>query len=534
MASPVHFAFVLLAVFDPALSSRYGIVSQEVCPNNGDPQKTRGGNVVWCKKDSDCQLDFACTPIEGLTHFGVQINYCCPNRIAVCSLAPQPGYGDCGRSPLKMFYFDVTSLQCKPFTVVECKGLNGNRFASKAECKRRCEATACQKGESPLHLSSELNHPVLCGESGLCPPPYKCRYDKLFRRHICCGYKREGACPRGFRTYMNILTGRPKRCRPNSVRDECPADFVCSSPDDSDVSFCCSKEKGVCPGERPPYLHPLTDHTIKCHPSANLRSECPFGYTCAGSIPGSQWGFCCLDTVDGDCPRGTTPQLNATSNSTQKCTKELNTCSFGYSCQNHPSNPTAGFCCSNKPTSSSYKFSVIDKLPTSVSETVIPVAIEKTGKSIRLVHIQQKIDKSTRKRLQRNRTRPMMRSFLECPDEREPVVYTNTSFPQQCIPRAISKCPPNADCLKAPRDPLGRFLCCRTNDSEEHDIFTAKLTPSAHPKTFATKGEHPLTVMTSRRTLQKNVSLPISHISLVGGEIHQQRSNSMLITLNVI
>uniref|UniRef100_A0A1I7Z5A6 BPTI/Kunitz inhibitor domain-containing protein n=1 Tax=Steinernema glaseri TaxID=37863 RepID=A0A1I7Z5A6_9BILA len=484
MSSPLAFFLVVLVGSGSANSSRY-----EVCPNNGDPQKTREGNVVWCKKDSDCQLDYACIPIDGLTHFGVQINYCCPNRIAVCSLPPQPGYGECGRKPLRMFYFDVTSLQCKPFTVVECQGLNGNRFPSKAECKRRCEATACRKGESPLHLSSDLSHPVLCGESGLCPSPYKCRFDKLFRRHVCCGYKREGACPNGFRSYMNVLTGRPTRCRPNSVRDDCPSDFVCHTPDMSDVSYCCSKEKGVCPEGRSPYLHPLTDRSMKCHTEASLRSQCPFGYSCSASVPGSHWGFCCLDVVDGRCPQGTTPQLDATSNTVQ-CTMDENTCSPGYSCQNSTARLSNGICCSNRPSTSSVELSVVDKSPTPVVGSMLISTTPKAPAfrpAIRLVHIQKRIDKSEAKRFGRGRPRPQLRSFLGCPQDREPVILANSTHPQHCLPGVINKCPRNADCLRAPRDPLGRFVCCYQKEDDEDDIFKAKIQLSLRPSTISTK-----------------------------------------------
>ncbi|TKR58282.1 hypothetical protein L596_029747 [Steinernema carpocapsae] len=489
----VSFLVVCNFLASSGLAQRYGTASQDVCPNSGDPQKTREGNIVWCKRDSDCQLDYACTPIEGLTHFGIQIKHCCPNRIAVCSLPPQPGYGECGKKPMTMYYFDVTSLRCQPFTVVACNGLNGNRFPSLSECKRRCEATACHKGESPLLISSDFNQPVLCGESGLCPAPYKCRYDKLFRRHVCCGYKREGACPGGTRSYMNVLTNRPKRCRQNSVRDGCPVDYVCASPGDSDVSFCCAKDDGVCPTGRPPYIHPLTDHTMKCHPSVNFQSECPYGYACVASVPGSNWGFCCLDIVDDKCPLGTIPQIDKASNLPQKCVIGRNTCSFGFSCQTISSLSPTGFCCSNKPKSTTTALDIIvnDPSPTPAPGLLVTLTTQKPKlkfhpKPTRLVDIQKKIDKSEIKRLQKKQ-KPSKRSFLECPYDRKPVVQANFLYPLQCLAGVSNKCPPKTECLKAPKDPLGRHICCHLSN-DEGDIFKAKLQLSTTRKTKATKG----------------------------------------------
>ena len=63
------------------------------------------------------------------------------NLASICSLPPQPGYGDCNQLPRKLFYFDSTALQCLPFKVLECQGINGNRFESVADCRSRCETT---------------------------------------------------------------------------------------------------------------------------------------------------------------------------------------------------------------------------------------------------------------------------------------------------------------------------------------------------------------------------------------------------------
>lgn len=51
---------------------------------------------------------------------------------------------------------------------------------------------ACEIGESPLFENNDLDKPKLCHDKQKCPQGYTCRYDKLFRRHICCGYKNTG------------------------------------------------------------------------------------------------------------------------------------------------------------------------------------------------------------------------------------------------------------------------------------------------------------------------------------------------------
>ncbi len=55
---------------------------------------------------------------------------------------------------------------------------------------------------------------------------------------------RLGACPAGHRTYMNTITSQPMVCRLNYVRDECPADHVCTS-NGGGTNHCCSLEHGI-------------------------------------------------------------------------------------------------------------------------------------------------------------------------------------------------------------------------------------------------------------------------------------------------
>lgn len=54
----------------------------------------------------------------------------------ICLSPPQPGYGECDSRP--MYYFDIISLSCKKFTVLECRGVNQNRFETLKECETKC------------------------------------------------------------------------------------------------------------------------------------------------------------------------------------------------------------------------------------------------------------------------------------------------------------------------------------------------------------------------------------------------------------
>lgn len=63
-------------------------------------------------------------------------------EVSICLLPPQPGYGDCdNKKPKLMYYFDATRLRCQPFKVLECLGVNQNRFNTEEECVAQCERT---------------------------------------------------------------------------------------------------------------------------------------------------------------------------------------------------------------------------------------------------------------------------------------------------------------------------------------------------------------------------------------------------------
>ncbi|VDD95678.1 unnamed protein product [Enterobius vermicularis] len=156
-----------------------------------------------------------------------------------------------------MYYFDATRLHCQHFKVLECLGINDNRFNSAEECAAECERTACKPGESLLIANGQVQ---LCGTEQ-CPANYICRYDALFRRHVCCGYSNSGACAAGYRTYMSAREATPFKCNVNYVKDECPPDYLCTSSTESSDNYCCSLEKG---------------------------------YECLNRNPNSIIGFCCM------------------------------------------------------------------------------------------------------------------------------------------------------------------------------------------------------------------------------------------------
>ncbi|KAE9550073.1 hypothetical protein FO519_006722 [Halicephalobus sp. NKZ332] len=506
---------ILILAHDPekllTLPKRYGL-NEEICPDGSSPQKSRDEHIIWCQSDEECKYSFKCTAITGLKHFGTQINYCCATKSSICSLPPQPGYGDCGKSPKLMYYFDSTALQCFSFKVIECQGINENRFGSIEECRNRCESTACEAGESPLFEDDDIDRPKLCHKNKVCPKGYKCRYDRVFRRHICCGYKSQGSCAAGLRPFMIPFAGRPQPCRENFIKDECPNDFVCSANSFTGMRYCCSLEGGVCPAGQSPYIHPLTERTIKCNPIAYAGGDCPAGYSCSASVTGSQWGFCCSDAVTASCPQSTTPYLDNVSNQPQKCTIGVSVCSSGYSCQNTDPLAIVGFCCSlGKPSAlnpgrgrSLYTLEIEEKnRPLGEKALRRPLDlfnIEQWRPELRLVDIQKEIDKAEEIQILKkhskkppvfyNRKAQLLLSRPKCPPPMSPLLYMETSLPLSCKIGSEPGCPAPSQCIRAHEDPLHRSLCCVQADAEDIDemlgIFPKYTSTSAPTSTTTT------------------------------------------------
>ena len=61
----------------------------EKCEFGAEPQRSREGNIIWCKNNNECLEHHTCTPIEGLFHFGIQVRYCCPTRSIIIYLFVQ-------------------------------------------------------------------------------------------------------------------------------------------------------------------------------------------------------------------------------------------------------------------------------------------------------------------------------------------------------------------------------------------------------------------------------------------------------------
>ncbi|EPB73409.1 Kunitz/Bovine pancreatic trypsin inhibitor domain protein [Ancylostoma ceylanicum] len=189
----------------------------------------------------------------------------------ICSLPPNPGYGDCSSEPSIKFYFDVYDLRCKKFLFLNCKGSNQNRFDTEEECIRVCHYTACRPGE--IIALSNATTPIICEKPSQCPDGYRCSYDKLFRRHVCCGYSNLEYCPLGQALLNETLSEHPKKC--NLMQGQ---------------------------------------------------FACPKGYECITPYRGNPWGYCCSTRIEARCPDGTEPYLYPENNQPQKCTVGVTTC----------------------------------------------------------------------------------------------------------------------------------------------------------------------------------------------------------------
>ncbi|KAI1721775.1 lustrin, cysteine-rich repeated domain-containing protein [Ditylenchus destructor] len=482
-------------------STRYGL-KLDICPNGARPEFTSFGNVKWCQGNMDCSLSYECVAIIGLNHFGTQIRYCCPTRTTICTLKPTFVLNNGGRNcrgrviERTVYYFDINKLKCFENHVAEChedstspttnilivdNNNNENQFASIAECRTKCETTACQLGESMLLINRNLDNVVMCQISDDCPNGYICRQDKLFQRGVCCGYTSFEPCPLGLRSFIVPFTGRPKTCFRSPLRDDCPADFACSQNDIDQLNYCCTWERGICPGGTHPYIHPMTDRTIKCNPQ-NYDAACPHGYVCSARVMGSYWGFCCsVAVVYANCPEQSTPLLNHISNQPRKCSDD-SICGVDYMCYKSDQHKfDIGFCCSRPsslnsrllPTSQIHKTTTAPTMPT---ETVIDTEIEEinavAGPYTRLIEPAQSAETSTAISIEASEefgseieTSTVGTSQIEDINTQEWVSKEEQS--QERETEEISKSKDPSICLYAVSDTLGRSLCCV---SKYHDV----------------------------------------------------------------
>ncbi|CAD5234827.1 unnamed protein product [Bursaphelenchus xylophilus] len=521
---------------NPSVSTRYG-VRQELCPNGVDPQRNPDGNIKWCRLDAECRLNYECVPIVGLNHFGNPVKYCCPTKYSYCSRKPKTNnLMNCAKPAITLYYFDTTRLRCRPYTVTGCDELEStvdevqNRFGTIKDCRSKCETTACEVGETPLYLDDDFEKPYLCESRDQCPHGYLCRYDKLFRRQVCCGKTTFDPCP-GYRTYIVPFTGRPRECDPmNREKDECPSDYLCTSTPQNILSYCCGRIEGICPSGQRPCIHPLTASTIKCNPHS-YDAACPSGYACSPTIVGSSWGFCCSQALVANCPRNTRPYINIATNMPQKCTVGVTVCNHGYVCQNSEPNSANGFCCtppnsaefvarpmSRLQTTTTAKIIAIDNKGRSKSESVEDkkISSESREKSEQIETTSKaslefsKEDKSTFEetkvitqqtqkptKIERTTTtfsksthRPKTvrtkshKEELKCPEDFNPMKYPKTGLIMHCTRSRKSDCPAPSKCLKGWNDPLNRTLCCLHQDDQISEDASSSSDSNENGRTF--------------------------------------------------
>ncbi|CAI4227372.1 unnamed protein product [Auanema sp. JU1783] len=469
------FILFILNFINSIDSERYG--SEDLCPDLTVPLKTSSGNPSLCYADSDCPDGYKCTTTT-LTHFEKVLKYCCQTRESICSLPPNPGYGDCFNQPKIRYFFDTTELKCKAFKNLECLGGNQNKFDSVQECTKFCQSTACNAGETLL--LSPSNNPVICASSNVCPDGHRCVYDQLFRRHVCCGMTRQDVCPHSTLSFAASPSFKPLKCEHSTIGDACPQDFVCTGS--TKAGFCCTPQYGQCSLGQSPYIHPITKRSMKCDP-LRLVSECPLEYHCSSAVPGAYWGFCCSNKITAQCPEGSTPFLDQMKREPVKCTVGVTVCSIGYTCQSTNRN-IIGFCCSKNlkhrfahaPAVTEFYGKIIDGGQSSK---------EKSDYHKKDVDdLKSELKMNTGKNMKFITSYSAMLNNLKCPASSRIVFYEGTQLVRECtpVPGLNNLCPSEAECVAADGDVHRRSVCCiltpTTTFKPRISVTTPKVTRS--------------------------------------------------------
>ncbi|CEF63196.1 Proteinase inhibitor I2, Kunitz metazoa domain and Cysteine-rich repeat and Lustrin, cysteine-rich repeated domain-containing protein [Strongyloides ratti] len=289
-------------------------------------------NIIKCNLSIDCPSNGYCYK-DGNNQYGI----CCPSKENVCQLFSSPGYGECQNNTLSnkiMYYFDNLDLKCKPFLIGGCKGLNNNRFQSINDCQKFCFSTGCLPGELPLY-TDHLGTLHYCTTQNPCPSPYKCRFDNIFRQHICCGrndYLNQCLSP-NLQPYLNIIEESGMTCHPSESFDTCPNNFICTKNKTTSLTYhCCGNDPlTLCPnGRKAALTHKDNSYqsVIKCPLFKD--NQCPRGFECTDvtNIENTLHGFCC----EKESKTIINIKKNIISITQKDCTSKNYQCDEGFYC----------------------------------------------------------------------------------------------------------------------------------------------------------------------------------------------------------
>ncbi|CAD5223251.1 unnamed protein product [Bursaphelenchus okinawaensis] len=134
--------------------------------------------------------EFSC-PDTHFCHFGLtnKTQVCCPGKVDPCLLAQSRGEG---HIPEPRWYFDISQKQCLTFLFNGMKG-NGNNFATKEACERKCPVFVDPCPDSfSLNVNGIEYHPsvhyqkcsVLAPNS--CPVDQWCHIGEDASTTLCC------------------------------------------------------------------------------------------------------------------------------------------------------------------------------------------------------------------------------------------------------------------------------------------------------------------------------------------------------------
>uniref|UniRef100_A0A0N4Z0H1 BPTI/Kunitz inhibitor domain-containing protein n=1 Tax=Parastrongyloides trichosuri TaxID=131310 RepID=A0A0N4Z0H1_PARTI len=297
---------------------------------------------INCSFSFDCPSKSYCYK-DGMNQYGS----CCQNKENICMLLSSPGYGDCENETYQnkiMYYFDSIDLMCKPFRIGGCKGLNNNRFHSIEECKKFCHSSACLPGELPIY-TDHLGTLKICTMSSSCPSSHTCRFDTIFRRHVCCGRNDFlNNCPSpNLQPYLNSIEESAMTCQQYESFDTCPNNFVClKNVVNSTSSFCCGNNVfSLCPnGNKAALTHKNDSHqsVMKCNLFKD--NQCPRGFECLSltNKENAIFGVCCEKKMNNKFDH----KKYSIEIKGKICTPEYNECDEGFYC--HSSGNEKGNC----------------------------------------------------------------------------------------------------------------------------------------------------------------------------------------------